>query len=269
MLMIENFTSQTPISLDLIHEKISIPAPVNHIPRPRLLNLLHESLKFRVSTIIYGRAGSGKTVLATDFAGTCGRPVAWYKVDAPDGDLKVFFQYLISGIRRERPAFGQENLLPLLRSAEVAEGAEVYRIPRLAEAFIYELQNGAGGGDNGPLLIVIEDLHLVCDAQWVVPFFQRLLPLLPSDVHVLITSRTMPPAPFWRMRSKQMLSVIDEAALSFNRSEAIELFESRGLSRERATIALDHAHGRPAALDAAANLMVSSVDGVARAAAAE
>jgi len=72
MFMIENFTSQTPLGLELIHEKISLPAQVGHIPRPRLLNLLHESLKFRLSTIIQGRAGSGKTVLATDFAGRCG-----------------------------------------------------------------------------------------------------------------------------------------------------------------------------------------------------
>ena len=62
----------------------------------------------------------------------------------------------------------------------------------------------------------------------------------------------MPPAPLWRMRSKQSLSVIDEAELSFTRQEAIELFESHGLSREQASIALDHTHGRAAALNVCA-----------------
>jgi len=54
-----------------------------------------------------------------------------------------------------------------------------------------------------PLPIVIEDLHLVCDTDWLVPFLDRLLPLAPREVHLLITSRTLPPAPLWRMRSKQ------------------------------------------------------------------
>ena len=34
------------------------------------------------------------------------------------------------------------------------------------------------GYTTGPLLIVIEDLHLVSDADWLEPFFGRLLPLL-------------------------------------------------------------------------------------------
>jgi LuxR family maltose regulon positive regulatory protein len=144
---------------------------------------------------------------------------------------------LIASISKQRLGFGGA-LLPLLWSATPD------RMPLVAEAFVYELEREAGK----PLLVVIEDLHLVCDADWLVPFFSRLLPLLPSDVHLLITSRTMPPAPLWRMRSKQTLSVIDEETLSFTREEAISLFESFDLSREQACIALDHSHGRAAAL---------------------
>ncbi|MGH9961644.1 MAG: hypothetical protein ACREBC_31710, partial [Pyrinomonadaceae bacterium] len=129
-------------------------------------------------------------------------------------------------------------LMPLLRTADANQ------ISVLAEAFVYEFAEG----ENKPLLIVIEDLHLVCDSEWLVPFFRRMLPLLPSNVHMLITSRTMPPAPLWRMRSKQTLSVIAEEYLAFTRQEAIELFESYALSSEHATIALDHTHGRAAPL---------------------
>jgi LuxR family maltose regulon positive regulatory protein len=114
----------------------------------------------------------------------------------------------------------------------------------VAESFIYELVESG----NRPLLIVIEDLHLVCDSAWVMPFVRRSLPLLPPEVHVLITSRTMPPAPMWRMRSKQTLAVIDEETLNFNRQEAIDFFETHGHSAEEACIAFDHTHGRAAAL---------------------
>ncbi len=237
--------------MQLILEKITLPASTLHVLRPRLLDLLNDSLNTCAATIINGRAGSGKTTLMTDFAEESGRALAWYKVDAPDGELQIFFRYLIASIQQSRPGFGRKNLQPILH----AENFE--QIDLLAEAFVYELLDG---GSHEPLLIVVEDLHLVYDAEWVVPFFRRLLPLLPNDVHIVITSRTLPPAPLWRMRSKQRLFVIDEAELAFTRPEAIELFESVGLSREQASIALDHTHGRASALRTCAQSLTSDSD---------
>jgi len=237
MFMVESEKDLGTSKMELILEKIAMPSPMACLPRPRLQAILEQSLSSCTSTILSGRAGTGKTSLAIDFAENSGRSVAWYKVDAPDSELLIFFQYLIASISKQRLGFGGA-LLPLLWSATPD------RMPLVAEAFVYELEREAGK----PLLVVIEDLHLVCDADWLVPFFSRLLPLLPSDVHLLITSRTIPPAPLLRMRSKQTLSVIDEETLSFTREEAISLFESYDLSREQASIALDHSHGRAAAL---------------------
>ena len=237
MLIVE-LTNQGPSAMQLIIEKILPPPPVSSLSRPRLLDLLHESLKTCVSTIVNGRAGSGKTTLVADFARVSRRSTAWYKVDAPDGDLAVFFGYLIASIQKHRPTFGRRYLQPLLDAGD-------HEIPFLADAFAYELVET----DCQPLLIVIEDLHLIYDAPWVVPFFSRVMPLLPAYVHMLITSRTMPPAPLWRMRSKQSLSVIEEAELAFTRKEAVALFERHGLSREQASSALNHTHGRAAALN--------------------
>ena len=222
----------------LIDEKISIPAVTGSRSRVRLRQLLEKSLSTCTSTIISGRAGTGKTTLALDFAKNSGIPVAWYKVDAPEAEITSFFQYLIGSIQRVRSHFGDKVLIPLTKNADHGQ------ISRLAEAFLYELVE-----DESPrLLIVIEDLHLVFDSEWLVPFLHRVLPLLPTEVHMIITSRTVPPAPLWRMRSKQTLSVIDEATLAFTRPEAIELFESFGLTSEEASIALDHTHGRAEAL---------------------
>lgn len=237
--------------MQLILEKLALPAHNTSPLRLRLLGLLDESIRTCASTIINGRAGCGKTTLAADFARRCGRSIAWYKVDAPDADRQIFFKYLIASIQQHRPGFGWENVEPLLQK-------NVSDIQLLADAFVYELLKA----DRERLLIVIEDLHLIHDADWVVPFFSRLLPLLPTNVHMVITSRTMPPAPVWRMRSKQSLSVIDEAELAFTRQEAIDLFEFHGVSREEATIALDHTHGRAAALDHCARSMGAERDGV-------
>jgi ATP/maltotriose-dependent transcriptional regulator MalT len=243
MLKPESQADSSRIHWQPISEKVQIPPPVWSISRPRLLTLLANSLVSCNSTIMNGRAGTGKTTLAIDFAERSGRSVAWYKVDAPENTAAIFFNYLIWSIRGQRPNFGSHSLQALLEDEK-----NLSKVPRLPETFVFELERASGN----PLLIVIEDLHLVFDAQWMVPFFSRLLLLLPADVHILITSRTMPPAPLWRMRSKQTLFVIDEETLAFTVDEAISLFKQYGLSREQASLALDHAHGRAAALSSLA-----------------
>jgi LuxR family maltose regulon positive regulatory protein len=240
MFLLDDSYELANAKLDIIAEKITKPALPPPVSRPRLVEMLEKSMTAGTSTIITGRAGTGKTSLVADFACQCGRPVAWYKVDAPDADPRIFFQYLITSIRERQLGFGNRSLMPLVKMVDLGHMAW------LTEAFVYELAEGEAAR---PLLIVIEDLHLVFDSDWLVPFFSRLLPLLPSDVHVIITSRSLPPAPLWRMRSKQSLVVIDEETLAFTRPEAIALFESYGLSSEQANIALDHTHGRAAALD--------------------
>ena len=239
MFLIDSGSDISMSKLDLITEKIHMPAGPPRLSRSRLLEMLQKSMSSGTSSIVTGRAGSGKSALAVDFANNCGRPVAWYKVDAPEADPRLFFQYLIASIREQQPRFGANAVMPLINQ-------DMNRIAWLTDAFIYEL---AEGQDAGPLLIVIEDLHLVFDSEWLMPFFSRLLPLLPPNVHALITSRSLPPAPLWRMRSKQFLVVIEEETLAFSRTEAISLFETYGLSMEQANIALDHTHGRANALD--------------------
>lgn len=238
MFVIEPSSKSEMTNPQLIFEKLAIPSQTRRFSRPRLLSLLDTSLTSCTSTIVSARAGTGKTTLAADFAQRCGRPVAWYKVDAPDGELTVFLEYLTACIREKRPRFGSQRLMQLFATSQDEDAT------LLAESFVFELLESG----TEPLLIVIEDLHLVCDSCWVVPFFRRLLPLLPAEVHVLITSRTMPPAPMWRMRSKQTLTVLDEETLGFNRQETIEFFQSCGLSAEEACIAFDHTHGRAGAL---------------------
>jgi len=224
--------------MNLILDKITPPPHVAHVIRPRLLTLLQASLKSCSATILNGRAGSGKSILAKDFAATCGRRTAWYKVDSADAEPLSFFEHLTTSIQKARPNFQSETLVRLVGEATLED------FPTFAETFVYQLLETS----DEPLLVVIDDLHSVYDSDWVVPFFSRLLPLLPSDVHWLITGRGLPPAPLWRMRSKQSLMVIEEPELAYTMQEAVELFFSYGLSVDHATVALQHSHGRAAAL---------------------
>src|SRR6185436_4590437 len=219
-----------------IHDKIAVPLTVPRISRAHLLKQLSENLFSANATILNGRAGSGKTMLALDFSRHVGRTVAWYKVDAVDNELSVFCEYLTAAIRRQRPSINATSLIELAATVD-ADNAEL-----LADALVFQLSESKGE----PLLIVIEDLHQVYDAEWVVPFFRRLLPLLPSDVHVLMTCRSLPPTPLWRMRSKQMLRVLDEAELAFTVEEAIALCQTYGLGEDHARVAWNETNGRAA-----------------------
>src|SRR5258706_3073083 len=180
--------------MQLIVDKISRPCQTS-LRRPRLLALLDRSLGSRICTIISGRAGTGKTTLAADFAASCNRRVAWYKVDAADSEFCVFMDYLAVSIGQQRPGFNEHAI----RSA--AAGVRSDDITLFAERFVFELIDD----DSDPLLIVIEDLHLVCDTEWLVPFLPRFLPFAPPKLDLLITSLTFPPPPLRRIRSEQTL----------------------------------------------------------------
>ena len=150
MLVIESANNLAVGNTKLIAEKIVMPRAGTEFSRSRLIALLRQSLESCAATIVSGRAGTGKTSLALDFARRCDRAVAWYKVDAPESDLYSFFRYLIASIQKERPSFGAQGLIPILQTSGGVE------MVALAEAFIYDLVEG----EKKPLLIVIEDLHL-------------------------------------------------------------------------------------------------------------
>ena len=230
--------------MSLILDKITPPVELPRLSRPRLLADLTESVNCCNSTVIHGRTGAGKTLLAADFAVRSGRRVAWYKVDSAEFELQLFIQYLVAALRVQHPGFGRKTLALAAAGAGSDEEAAL-----IAESFVYEVTTLEGGE---PLLVVVDDLHLVYDAAWVVPFFSRVLPLLPAEAHMILIGRTLPPAPLWRMRSKQTLRVVDESALNFTIEEAEQLFASYGLPVKLAAQALAESWGRAAALDALA-----------------
>ncbi len=227
--------------MKIITSKVMVPQEVPRVCRHGLQETLRENLNSCQATVINGRAGTGKTMLAADFVRQQAPRAAWYKVDAPEISLPVFIEYLVASVARVRPGFGSEALACQLQlSGE-------FNIPALAEAYVYDLERQAE-----PLILVIDDLHLIYDTDWLVPFFHRLLPLMPADIHMVILGRGLPPAPLWRLRSKQRLFVVTEQMLAFTQPEAEELFFGYGLSAEDASFALKQTGGRAADLHEAA-----------------
>jgi ATP/maltotriose-dependent transcriptional regulator MalT len=211
----------------ILREKLTVPKFDALIGRPRLSETLERSLTTFGATMLCGRAGSGKSALAADF---CERysQVAWLTVDGGDAEWKNFAAYFAAAVSRDR------KLKPREKGPECN--------PTAMAEFLGSVLEGHSGGD--PMLLVLDDIHRIFDAEWFCEFFNLLLYSLPENVQLLLLCRSKPPNPLWRLRSKQMLNVVDEKLLAFNQSETTLFFASLGLPEPTAKRAWKESFGR-------------------------
>lgn len=220
-------------SVKLLADKLRIPTVAEPVTRPRLFRHLEKSLAQFSATLIMGRAGTGKTDLAADFARQSDYCVAWYKVETADSDWKIFSSYLLGSIN--------QNCSDNFAATDSIEIPVASMTESLAARF-------ADAATEKPLLIVLDDLHSIFDADWFTDFFTSFVSSLSPNVHLLMIARTAPPLPLWRLRSKQVLGVMDEKLLSFTLDEAVELFHKHKLSPAIAHTAHKLAYGKAAKL---------------------
>jgi len=215
-------------SVKLFADKLRVPALAEPIDRPRLTEHLEKSLAQFSATLIAGRAGTGKTALAADYARQSDCCVAWFKVETADSDWKVFSRYLSASLDLNC----SDAHSPELGAMEVSSQSEL-----LAAQFVR-------AAEEKPVLVVLDDLHSVFDAVWLGEFFNSFVPLLAPNVSLLMIARTLPPLQVWRMRSKQVLGVMDEKLLAFTQDETIELFRKHRLTPTQARSAHKSAYGK-------------------------
>lgn len=231
--------------LRLVTDKIVVPNIDGAVKRPRLMEHLENTLKQTSATLVSGRAGTGKTTLAVDFARNCARSVAWYTVETADNDWKVFLNYLVGSFDEHRLECQKKDLKDFVRELDDACVAQATE----------SIAAWLAAASEKPLLIVLDDVHLVFDAVWFEEFFKSLVMSLTPDIELLLLARSQPSLPLWRLRSKQMLSVIEEELLNFTEHETVELFEISGLSAQLAKSAHAESFGRPAKLRQCAEVL--------------
>ncbi len=185
------------------------------LSRPRLVERIAANLS-RPVTLVTANAGSGKTTLVADFVRQHGRQFVWYQLDHTDADPVVFLSYIIHGVRRLIPDFGEATLAYLRQSP-----AEVGRHPERA---VDVLLNEALDSVEQQLIIVLDDYHHLGVAEAVHAAVDRLLAYLPDILHTIIISRETPPLQLARLRSQAALTTIDRNDLLFTDEETRELF---------------------------------------------
>lgn len=214
----------------IVGEKLRIPDTKNMIERPRIDALLNKSVAQFPATLVSGRAGTGKTALAASFA-ACKQNVAWYSVESTDIGWAAFSRYFSASLAGTEFDERGDNIKYISQA-------------QIARFFVKLFTRIYAAPAAGPSLIVLDDIHHIFDAPWFGDFFNLLLFSLPSETHLLLLCRSKPPGPLWRLRSKQMLNVLDEKVIAFNLAETEALFASMGLSTTRAETAHRDSFGR-------------------------
>ena len=170
-------------SYPLIRTKVRTPPrPRRLLRRQRLVDFLHSNVHRKLILISAG-AGYGKTSLLIDYAHDAVLPVCWYSLDANDGNVLSFVEYLAAAIQERFPAFG-ESILSALRAHE-GPPEDVEPFVRL---FIHELEENV----SQYFVIIVDDYHVVTRSEAVNAFLDGVLRYSPDHVHFVLASRAIP-----------------------------------------------------------------------------
>lgn len=197
----------------ILESKLEAPAPPAFLLR-RALVPADEPLP--PATLLVAGPGYGKTLALRELAAHPGEAVAlWYGLDELDADPATFFHYLVAGMRREVPGFG-EDLLALLAGPPGDPR-------RLWDAYF----RGVAAYGLPGLRLVLDDVHHLTGAgdallRGLLWFAGRL----PAGVHVLMGARRRPAATA-RLELGGQLRVFDEARLRLTAAEELAVLRGR------------------------------------------
>ncbi len=187
------------------------------LPRARLTEKLKANLNAPV-TMVTADAGCGKTTLVAEFLRQQARETVWYQLDHTDADPFVFLGYICHGIKRFAPNFG-ETLIPYLNEAtdDLLSHPE-----RAVDLLLNEILESI----EQPFILVLDDYHHIGRETVVHQLVDRLLQYSSDMLHVIITTRDLPPLAIMRRRVGAAATVISREDLLFTDDEVRELFRT-------------------------------------------
>jgi LuxR family maltose regulon positive regulatory protein len=205
----------------LLSTKLYIP-PVRPelVSRPRLIERLNAGLH-RKLTLISAPAGFGKTTLLSEWAGGCGRPIAWVSLDRGDNDPTRFWTYFIAALQTIQADVAEaavgEAALAMLQSPGGAGASTPPPIEAILTALINEITERLAA-----FVLVLDDYHLLIKAQPIHDALGFLLDHLPPQMHLVIATRADPPLPIARLRGRGQVTELRLTDLRFTPDEAAE-----------------------------------------------
>src|ERR1035437_3354919 len=185
------------------------------LDRPCLIEKLRSNLG-NPMTMVAADAGCGKTTLIADFIRKQPRPAVWYQLDHTDADPATFLGYVAHGIRGIVPDFG-DVIFSYLKEA----GEDVLRFPERAADL---LNNEILRSVDEPFILVLDDYHHIGHDTPVHELVDRVIQYSSDLLHLILTTRDLPPLAIMRRRSQASALVITRDDLLFNDDEVRNLF---------------------------------------------
>ena len=238
---------------DFLATKLEIPLlGYRIIQRSRLTALLQTGLKRRM-TLIVAQAGYGKTTLLVEWLSTIKTAdwrIAWVSVDPSDNTPLWFWSYVAASLKKvsSRIHFNPKQM--------IQHGYDPQDILQL-NTLLNEIEHIPH-----PMCLVLDNYEAIKDEN-----IQRgvgyLIDHQPDNLHLILSSRVVPPIPLARLRIQRQLVEITEKDLSFTLQEAnaflAEVMEL-DLTAEKVAALLDATEGWIAGLQLAALSMQGRPD---------
>lgn len=196
------------------------------VPRPGVIARL-EASQARAVTLLCAPAGYGKTTAVVSWLQAlvqADAPVAWCSIDEGDDHLFTFVTYLVAAIERTLPG-ACPNLAACLHGVDLPAPGD------LAEMFLADLARLPQR-----LTLVLDDYHHI-HASAIHQFIASVLRRRPPLLHLVITTRALPPLALARLRAAGEVTELDATQLAFSQDETSQLLETlAGQSIDAATV---------------------------------
>ncbi|MHB8066758.1 MAG: BTAD domain-containing putative transcriptional regulator [Desulfobaccales bacterium] len=214
-------------NIQILNSKLTAPHLADTIKRERLLSLISQLVRKRLTTIVAG-AGYGKTTLVAQAISCWSIKTVWYRLDESDRDLATFISYLVAGIRKYYPEFGFSTLQYLRETHNLHN-----ELQSALNTFLGEIENTI----QEDTIIVLDDYHSVKESQEIKEALEIFLRDLSPLIHLILISRSEPALPLSRLRSMREVIDIREENLAFIATEIEQLYsEMFDVSLDRANI---------------------------------
>jgi LuxR family transcriptional regulator, maltose regulon positive regulatory protein len=202
--------SSQQVQPSLLITKLLVPAPAHTLLlRHRLFALLDEGTRHPL-TLVSAPAGFGKTSLLESWvqsrrSDSC--HVAWVSLDEGDDDVMRFWMYVLTALETCQPGVGQAALTLLLApQAQAVDAVLTTLINHLSEA-------------TTSLVLILDDYHVIKEPV-IHTTLNFLLEHQPSQLHLLLSTRSEPPLKLSRLRARGLLLEVYEEDLRCTREEA-------------------------------------------------
>ncbi|HZU66429.1 MAG TPA: LuxR C-terminal-related transcriptional regulator [Ktedonobacteraceae bacterium] len=237
----------------LIRSKLSLPrACADTVSRSRLIEHLNAGLGGK-ATLLCAPAGFGKTTLLVEWLKTSSFHNAWLSLDENDNELLIFLHYLVAALQTVFPGACQAMAHFLKQSSlPTPDRAATLLINDLAEL-------------PEDLILVLDNYHTIHHSP-IHALLDALIRYMPSQVHLVLATRSELPFPLARWRSQGQLNELHSTILRFTHDETLDFLTrilGADLCREVAEILEEETEGWIAMLRQAALSLHSASDRVA------